>query len=73
MAGCDDCLELVAEDLTDDNDYQGRCLPCRQEVAAKGGVQWRRAVRGPCPHCWQRSGNMIRRRFLFSGFLSSLR
>ena len=29
VAGCDDCLELVAEDLADDNDYQGRCLHCQ--------------------------------------------
>ncbi len=26
VAGCEDRLELVAEDLADDNDYQGRCL-----------------------------------------------
>ena len=38
-AGCDDCLELVAEDLADDNDYSGRCLHCAQEVAAKGGFR----------------------------------
>ena len=37
MAGCADCLELVAEDL--------------QEVTAQGGVEWRRTVRRPCPHC----------------------
>ena len=39
VAGCDDCLELVAEDLADDNDYEGRCLHCRQVITAKGGVQ----------------------------------
>ena len=50
VAGCEDCLELVAEDLADDYDYQGRCLHCRQVITAKGGVQWRRAVRRPCPH-----------------------
>ena len=54
VAGCDDCLELVAEDLAHDNEYQGRCLHCRQEVAAQGGVRWSRAVRRPCPHCGQR-------------------
>ena len=47
----DDCLQMVAEDLADDNDYQGRCLHCRQAIPAKGGVQWRRTVRRPCPHC----------------------
>ena len=43
VAGCDDCLELVAEDLTDENDYQGRCLH-RQ---GRGPV----AQGSPCPHC----------------------
>ena len=38
VAGCDDCLDLVAEDLADDNEYQGRCLNCRQVISAKG---WR--------------------------------
>ena len=51
VAGCSDCLELVAEDLGDQNDYRGRCLHCRQEITARGGVEWRRAVRRPCPHC----------------------
>ena len=41
---CADCLELVAEDPQDDNDYLGRCLHCRREITAQGGVQWRRAV-----------------------------
>ena len=51
VAGCDDCLELVAEELADDNDYQGRCLHCRQVITATGSVEWRRVVRRPCPHC----------------------
>ena len=51
VAGCDDCLELAEEDLDDHNDYQGRCLHCREMITAKGGGQWRRAVRQPCPHC----------------------
>ena len=55
VAGCDDCLDLAAEDLADDNEYQGRCLHYRQAITAKGGVQWRRVVRRPCPHCGQRS------------------
>jgi hypothetical protein len=54
VAGYDDCLELVAEDLADDNDYQGRCFHCRQVITAKGGAQWRKVVRRPCPHCGQR-------------------
>ena len=51
VAGCADCLELVAEDLDDGNDYRGHCLHCRCEIRATGGVAWRRAVRRPCPHC----------------------
>ena len=51
VRGCEDCLELVAEDLSDRNTYMGRCLHCNQEIHAKGGAAWRRAVRNPCPHC----------------------
>ena len=51
VTGCADCLELVVEDLQDHNDYLGRCLHCRQEITAQGGVEWRRVVRRPCPHC----------------------
>ena len=51
VRGCDNCLELVAEDLSDRKTYKGRCLHCNQEIHAKGGVAWRRAVRNPCPHC----------------------
>ena len=43
VAGCADCLELVAEDLQDQNDYRGRCLHCRQEVTARAvwsGARW---------------------------------
>ena len=46
VAECDDCLELVAEDLADDNELRGRYLYCRQVIGAKAGV-----VRRPCPHC----------------------
>ena len=49
--GGGDCLELVAEDLSDQNRYMGRCLHCNQEIHAEGGVAWRRAVQNPCPHC----------------------
>ena len=56
VAGCRECLELVAEDLADEdlddeNDYRGHCLHCRQEITAQGGVEWRRTVRRPCPYC----------------------
>ena len=51
VRGCVDCLELVAEDLSDRNRYMGRCLYCHQEIHAKGGVAWLWAVRNPCPHC----------------------
>ena len=27
------------------------CLHCRQEITAKGVVQWCGTVRRPCPHC----------------------
>ena len=51
VAGCAECLELVTEDLQDHNDYGGHCLHYRGEITAQGGVEWRRAVRRPCPHC----------------------
>ena len=41
VSGCDNCMELVAEDLTDENDYQGRCLHCWEMInlgAASGGA-----------------------------------
>ena len=50
-AGCEECLELVATNLADGNCYRGRCLHCRREGTALGGVAWRRIVRKPCPHC----------------------
>ena len=51
VTGCEDCLELVSEDLQDHNEYRGHCLHCRQVISAEGGVEWRRAVRRPCQHC----------------------
>ena len=51
VAGCTECLELVSEDLQDHNEYRGHCLHCRAEISAQGGVEWRRVVRCPCPHC----------------------
>ena len=54
VVGCNECLELVAEDLRDQNHYAGRCLHCKQSITAVGGVAWRRVVRRPCPYCGQR-------------------
>ena len=52
VAGSQDCLELVAEDLQDpDTHYGGYCLHCRREITATGSVEGRRVVRQPCPHC----------------------
>ena len=50
VGGCDECFELVAEDLADNNEYQGRCFHCRREIKARGEVEWRKAVRRLCPH-----------------------
>ena len=44
VAECDDCLELVAEDLADDNEHRGQCLDCRQVISAKD-----EAIRRPWP------------------------
>ena len=44
VSGCRDCLELVAEDPGDDNEYMGHCLHCRREITARGGVEWRRVA-----------------------------
>ena len=49
--GCADCLELAAEDLDEDNEHWANCLHCQQEISARNGVEWRRVVRAPCPHC----------------------
>ena len=51
VAGCADCLELAAEDLVEDNEHWANCLHCQQEISARNGVEWRRVVRAPCPHC----------------------
>ena len=52
VAGCEDCLELVAEDPLKNHDwYRGGCVNCLQEIAALGGAAWRRVVREPCPYC----------------------
>ena len=51
MAGCEDCLELVAENLKDHGWYRGGGVNCLQEISAQGGAAWRRVVREPCPYC----------------------
>ena len=51
VAGCADCLELAAEDLDEDNEHWADCLHCQQEISTQSGVEWRRVVRAPCPHC----------------------
>ena len=51
VAGCPDCLELAAEDLDEDNEHWANCLHCQQETSARNGVEWRRVVCAPCPHC----------------------
>ena len=51
VSGCRECLELVAEEPGDDNEYMGHCLHCRREITAQGGMEWRRVVRASCPHC----------------------
>ena len=51
MAGCADCLELVAEAPKNLDWYRGYCVNCMQEISAQGGLAWRRIVREPCPYC----------------------
>ena len=54
VAGCCECLQAVQDDIDDQDEHRGRCLHCRMEISAQGGVAWRRAVRRPCPHCGRR-------------------
>ena len=51
VRGCQDCMDLVQEDLNDKDNHAGRCLNCNQTITARGGVAWRRIVRNPCPYC----------------------
>ena len=39
VRGCGDCLELVAEDLSDRSRHMGHCLHCNQEIHANGGPE----------------------------------
>ena len=31
---------VVNEDLNDDEEHMGRCRSCRQEIRARGGIEW---------------------------------
>ena len=31
--------------------HEGRCIHCRKPITAATAAEWRKAVRGPCPHC----------------------
>ena len=46
MQGCKGCLDLIAQDLENCNDYRGHC---RREITAQGGVEWHRTVRDYMP------------------------
>ena len=59
VRGCGDCLELVAEDLSDRNTHMGRCLRCNQEIHAKGGS--RLATGGPEPLPALRQTGVVKR------------
>ena len=56
VLGCRDRLELVAENEEDQHEHGSRCLHCRQEIRATGGVDRRRVDRRPCPHCGRGTG-----------------
>ena len=47
VAGCADCLELVAEAPNNLDWYRSYCVNCMQEISAQGGLAWRRIVREP--------------------------
>ena len=51
VAGCADCLELVAKALATLDWYYSYCVNCMQEISAPGGLAWRRVVRSLCPAC----------------------
>ena len=42
LTKCKECGGAVAE-------MAAKC--CQQEISARNGVEWRRVVRAPCPHC----------------------
>ena len=58
VAGCADCLELVAEYLGDDNEHWAHCLHCQQEISAQNGVEW---PDGPPALPALRQGRMVKR------------
>ena len=59
---CDECIkaELVGPvqlvqvlgtlEVVQDR-HQGHCLHCGGQITARTSAAWRKAVRGPCPHC----------------------
>ena len=52
VRGCKPCLDAAAEDLADvDGEHSRSCRYCGREITVIGGVQWRRAIHAPCPHC----------------------
>ena len=55
VAGCIECIDLAIADLKDRDYHQGTCMHCGEKVGANGGVEWRRVVRRPCPHCGRAS------------------
>ena len=59
VTGCADCLELAAEDLADHNEYGGRCLHCRREITAQGGVAWRRRCAPPVLTAGRPGGRLV--------------
>ena len=58
VAGCEDCLELVADDLQDpDTRYGGYCLHCHREIT--GHRQRRVAACGPAPMPALRAARLV--------------
>ena len=51
------CLQLVAADLAEDKQYQGRCLHCRKEISVESEVELQRADRRSS--CAIRRGNVL--------------
>ena len=48
VSGCRDCLELVAEDPGDDNEYMGHCLHCRHSSPPRAVRSGAASPRAPC-------------------------
>ena len=60
VSGCRECLELVAEDPGDDNEYRGHCLHCHRCACtcdgASRGLRLRRNGPGSAGCHLQRNG-----------------